>query len=103
MRAYEILKKAYLLPVYFYRACISPLLPPACRHTPTCSQYCIQAIMIHGIFVGSALTTFRILRCNPFGTHGHDPVPEKGMAWQYFKSFFQKKENGNINEDTHQH
>lgn len=97
MTAYELIKKAYLIPVYFYRACISPLLPPACRHTPTCSQYCIQAIMTHGILIGSALTAFRIARCQPFGTHGHDPVPEKGKAWEYIKSFFQKKAD---NENT---
>lgn len=89
----EAIKKAYLLPVYFYRACISPLTPAACRHTPTCSQYCIQAIMKHGIIIGTLLTAFRIMRCNPFGTHGYDPVPEKGEAWKYTKSFFQKKKN----------
>lgn len=91
----ELIRKAYLLPVYFYRTCISPLLPPACRFRPTCSQYCIQAIMVHGIFIGTALTAFRILRCNPWGGHGHDPVPEKGTVWQYVRSFFGKSKNDN--------
>jgi putative component of membrane protein insertase Oxa1/YidC/SpoIIIJ protein YidD len=48
--------------------------------------------MVHGIFIGSWLTFFRIMRCNPWGTHGYDPVPEKGKAWEYFKGFFKKKE-----------
>lgn len=87
----ETIKKAFLLPVYFYRKCISPLLPPSCRFRPTCSQYCIQAVMTHGIIKGTILTIFRIVRCNPWGGHGDDPVPEKGKVWQYIKSFFQKK------------
>jgi putative component of membrane protein insertase Oxa1/YidC/SpoIIIJ protein YidD len=44
--------------------------------------------MVHGIFVGSWLAIFRILRCNPWGTYGYDPVPEKGKAWEYVKGFF---------------
>ena len=88
MRVLQIIRKAYLLPVYFYRIAISPILPNSCRHTPTCSQYCIQAVMVHGIFVGSWLAIFRILRCNPWGTYGYDPVPEKGKAWEYVKGFF---------------
>lgn len=93
MTASEITRKAFLLPVYFYRACISPILPDSCRHSPTCSQYCIQAIMIHGIITGSMLTAFRILRCAPWGTHGYDPVPEKGHAWEYMKGFFCKRQD----------
>ena len=92
-RVLQIIRKAFLLPVYFYRIAISPILPNSCRHTPTCSQYCIQAVMVHGIIIGTLLTTFRIIRCNPFGTHGYDPVPEKGKAWEYVKGFFKKKED----------
>lgn len=96
----DIIKKTYLLPVYFYRMCISPLLPPACRYRPTCSQYCIQAIMTHGIIIGTGLTVFRLLRCNPWGGYGDDPVPEKGKAWPYIKSFFgKKKDTDNDNEN----
>lgn len=47
-----------------------------CRHIPTCSFYGIEAIKIHGCFYGSYLTIKRILRCNPFGTSGYDPVPK---------------------------
>jgi uncharacterized protein len=64
-----------LLPVYFYRYAISPYLRPACRHVPSCSQYMINALKMHGPFVGFALGTGRILRCHPGGTHGYDPVP----------------------------
>ncbi len=78
MKLSLIIKKIYLLPVYFYRAAISPYLPDSCRHTPTCSQYAIEAVMVHGIFKGTLLAIWRILRCNPWGTHGYDPVPKRG-------------------------
>ena len=65
-----------LLPVYLYRAAISPLLPPSCRYTPTCSQYTIEALKKHGPFKGLYLSTKRILSCNPWGGSGYDPVPE---------------------------
>ena len=48
-----------------------------CRHTPTCSNYVIEAIIKHGFFQGSILTLKRIIRCNPFGSCGYDPVPER--------------------------
>jgi putative membrane protein insertion efficiency factor len=63
------------LPVYIYRYAISPFLRPACRHVPSCSQYMLDALKIHGPFAGFALGTGRILRCRPGGTHGYDPVP----------------------------
>ncbi|HAR39639.1 MAG TPA: membrane protein insertion efficiency factor YidD [Porphyromonadaceae bacterium] len=65
-----------LLPVYFYRGVISPLTPPSCRYTPTCSQYTIEALKRHGPFRGSYLSARRILSCNPWGGSGYDPVPE---------------------------
>lgn len=65
-----------LLPVYFYRSVISPLTPPSCRYTPTCSQYTIEALKKHGPFKGSYLSAKRILSCNPWGGSGYDPVPE---------------------------
>lgn len=65
-----------LIPVYFYRGVISPLLPPSCRYTPTCSQYTIEALKKHGPFRGSYLSAKRILSCNPWGGFGYDPVPE---------------------------
>ena len=48
-----------------------------CRHEPTCSNYAITAIERHGVIKGSWLAIKRILKCNPFGTYGYDPVPEK--------------------------
>ncbi|MCQ2225342.1 MAG: membrane protein insertion efficiency factor YidD [Paludibacteraceae bacterium] len=65
----------FLLPVYFYRKCISPLFPPCCRYTPTCSAYAVEAVKKHGIFKGGWLALKRILRCNPWGGSGYDPVP----------------------------
>lgn len=63
------------LPVIFYRRCISPLTPPSCRFTPTCSEYALQALKKHGAIKGSWLTIKRLLRCHPWGGSGYDPVP----------------------------
>ena len=61
--------------IAFYRTYISPLTPPACRYTPTCSQYAQEAIRKYGPFKGGWLAFKRILRCNPWGGSGYDPVP----------------------------
>jgi putative membrane protein insertion efficiency factor len=58
-----------------YQLTLSPLLPPACRYTPTCSQYALEALKRYGALKGSWLTLRRLLRCHPFRTGGHDPVP----------------------------
>lgn len=71
----KLLTKILLLPIYFYKYSISPLLPPACRYTPTCSEYAIQALKKHGPIKGLWLATKRILSCNPWGGSGYDPVP----------------------------
>lgn len=63
------------LPVHFYRLCISPMLPRCCRYTPTCSQYALDALRLHGPLRGSWLTLRRLLRCHPWGGSGWDPVP----------------------------
>ncbi len=63
------------LPIVFYQKCISPLTPPSCRFTPTCSEYAKQALKKHGPVKGLALAIWRILRCNPWGGSGYDPVP----------------------------
>lgn len=65
----------FILLIRFYKAVLSPILPSACRYTPTCSQYGLQAIRKYGPFKGGYLTIRRILRCNPWGGCGHDPVP----------------------------
>lgn len=58
-----------------YQYLISPLSPPCCRFVPSCSQYAIEAVERHGVFKGSWLGIKRILRCNPWGSGGYDPVP----------------------------
>lgn len=61
-----------------YKKYISPLKgTPSCRFTPTCSEYAIGAIREWGALVGTVLTVWRILRCNPFGRGGYDPVPQR--------------------------
>lgn len=57
-----------------YQRWISPLLPPSCRFSPTCSQYGYEAIAKYGLLKGGALAVWRVLRCNPFGKGGFDPV-----------------------------
>ncbi|MBR1502451.1 MAG: membrane protein insertion efficiency factor YidD [Prevotella sp.] len=64
-----------VLPIRFYQICISPLLGPSCRFTPTCSEYAKQAILKHGPIKGLGLAIWRLLRCNPWGGSGYDPVP----------------------------
>lgn len=64
-----------ILPIRVYQRCISPLTPPACRFTPTCSQYAVEAIRKHGPFKGFWLAVKRISRCHPWGGSGYDPVP----------------------------
>lgn len=72
-----VLKALLLIPIRAYQWLISPILPGACRHLPTCSDYAVQALEIHGPFRGFWLALKRILRCHPWGTSGYDPVPEK--------------------------
>jgi putative membrane protein insertion efficiency factor len=61
--------------VRFYQLAVSPWTPPACRFTPTCSAYAIDALREHGALRGLWLSARRIARCHPWGGCGHDPVP----------------------------
>lgn len=70
-----MLRRLFMLPIRFYQGAISPLFPPVCRFTPTCSQYAVEAIMRHGVVKGSWLALRRIARCHPWGGSGYDPVP----------------------------
>jgi uncharacterized protein len=73
------MKQAFAYPLIIllkiYKGAISPYLPRACRYTPTCSEYGIEALKKHGPIKGSLLTLKRVSRCHPWGGHGHDPVP----------------------------
>ena len=71
----ELPKRAALALVRFYRKGISPLLPPSCRYTPTCSEYAIIALQRYGFLKGSWLAIKRIGRCHPWKPGGYDPVP----------------------------
>lgn len=64
-----------MLLIRFYQRAISPLTPPSCRFTPTCSQYAAEALQKYGLFKGGWLALRRILRCHPWGGSGYDPVP----------------------------
>jgi len=69
------LRRAATLPLRFYRRFLSPLKPPMCRFSPTCSQYAIEAVETLGLLRGSLRAAWRILRCHPFCQGGYDPVP----------------------------
>ena len=71
----HFLRAFFVLPIRFYKFFISPILPPACRFDPTCSEYALEAIMTHGLLRGTWLAIKRIARCNPWGGSGYDPVP----------------------------
>lgn len=65
--------------ITLYRKIISPIKPPCCRFTPSCSAYALEAFRKRGFFIGFILTVWRIMRCNPFSKGGYDPVPERGL------------------------
>jgi putative membrane protein insertion efficiency factor len=71
--------RAVMAPIRFYRRFLSPLKPPSCRFTPTCSAYALEAVAEHGVTKGIALTLRRLARCHPItwlgGSSGFDPVP----------------------------
>lgn len=71
----RLLSELLCLPIRAYRVLLSPLLPPSCRFTPTCSAYALEALRKHGPVKGTYLTVRRLLRCHPWGGSGYDPVP----------------------------
>ena len=64
-------------PVRGYQVFLSPLFGGRCRYVPSCSQYAIEALRVHGAVRGAALAAWRVLRCHPWGGHGYDPVPPR--------------------------
>lgn len=73
------MKNVMIWLICLYQKFISPIKPSCCRFTPSCSQYAIEAFTKRGFFAGLVLSTYRILRCNPFSKGGYDPVPERGF------------------------
>lgn len=71
----SILARLLMGGIRLYQILLSPLLGNACRFHPSCSNYGMEALRLHGAFKGSALTVWRILRCQPFSKGGNDPVP----------------------------
>ncbi len=71
------MKKLFIGLIRWYQTHISAYTPSRCRFIPTCSQYAVEAIEVHGVCKGGLLALWRILRCNPWGKSGYDPVPEK--------------------------
>ncbi|MGN1316589.1 MAG: membrane protein insertion efficiency factor YidD [Acutalibacteraceae bacterium] len=71
------MKTFFIKALRFYQRKISPLFPARCRYYPTCSQYALEALEVHGLFKGSLLAIGRLMRCNIFFPGGVDPVPPK--------------------------
>ena len=71
----HLLSKMLIGLIRLYQITLSPFIGRACRYTPTCSNYGIEAIRKHGPFKGTWLTIKRVLSCNPWGGSGYDPVP----------------------------
>ena len=70
--------------IRFYQKFISPLMPPRCKYYPTCSAYALEAYRKHGLIKGTVLSTWRLLRCNPWSLGGVDYVPER-VRIDYFR------------------
>lgn len=68
------MKRAVVAALHFYKHHVSPGLPAACRYTPTCSEYAVDAVERYGVLRGGALAIKRVLSCNPLSRGGYDPV-----------------------------
>jgi hypothetical protein len=71
----NIITNILRIPIKAYRLILSPLLGANCRFEPSCSSYALEALEKHGPLYGSWLIAIRIIKCNPWGGHGFDPVP----------------------------
>ena len=72
------MRTVLILLVRAYQVTLSPLFSGCCRFEPSCSNYMIEALEVHGVCKGVLLGVWRLLRCHPFGASGYDPVPMKG-------------------------
>jgi putative membrane protein insertion efficiency factor len=68
-----------------YKWLISPMLLPACRYVPSCSEYAMEAVDRHGVLRGGAMTIWRLLRCHPFVKGGYDPVVHEQRSEQIYE------------------
>ena len=80
--AVAMLRALIIALIRFYQRLISPFLPAQCRYKPTCSQYGIEALRLHGFFAGTSLLLWRVLRCAPWGSTGDDPVPDEPWVFR---------------------
>jgi putative membrane protein insertion efficiency factor len=71
------MSRLFIVMIRAYQVVLSPLLGARCRYYPTCSNYAIEALRVHGVLRGSVMASWRILRCNPFSHGGFDPVPPR--------------------------
>jgi putative membrane protein insertion efficiency factor len=75
-----VVARALIIPIVAYQRLISPLIPPRCRFYPSCSQYALESLRVHGAARGLWLTVRRLARCHPFNPGGYDPVPGRLAA-----------------------
>ncbi|MCU0258690.1 MAG: membrane protein insertion efficiency factor YidD [Solirubrobacteraceae bacterium] len=71
------MNKVFIALIRVYQYLLSPMLGQRCKYYPTCSNYAIEALRVHGVVRGTGLATWRIMRCNPFSNGGVDPVPPR--------------------------
>ena len=95
------MKTLWIAMVRGYQVALSPVMGGACRFEPSCSNYMIEALNVHGAVKGTLLGLWRILRCHPWGSYGYDPVPPRGAwrnvgLWEYEKEKMRKCENAKI-------
>ena len=81
------MKALLIAAVRGYQVVLSPVMGGACRFEPSCSNYMIEALNVHGAIKGTLLGLWRILRCHPWGSYGYDPVPAKGRWKNDFENF----------------
>ena len=94
------MKKILLCLIKFYRKFLSPLKKPCCKYYPSCSEYAMRAVEIHGALKGTLLAVWRILRCNPWSLGGVDYVPEKFGFYTLEKRYGKGKTVPDKNSDN---
>jgi len=75
----RLFRELGLAPLHLYRRVISPLTGARCRYHPTCSEYAVEAVRVHGVIRGGVLAAWRVLRCNPWSHGGIDPVASQRL------------------------